>query len=401
MIREKLNEGYKKIYSLVENSMTNEVYPTIKSQFNKFEYEVDDELSYIMREHRMQNSPAIRRNIESIIEESKYQLNREIAKSRDQILEACKELYRGIIDVVNSQLSPRQKKSAITNLFGEYDSKVKSIYSKTQNMEFELFSELDRYARRNFGDNENLYYDIKDYFRRTERRVVDIYSESITEVLRKSTNMIAQDLQEHIIPYLKEEKTKEQKDQQLEQMKNDKNYNFYLKTQVFAASIGLINENDMPDMTDLDVQLYENYSKQIENIQSITNQIVSGLDQELKKGTSDLNSKLSRVLTKVGAYLTACSKKDFSEGIFNEYIEEFSSNNNLSPQYQKYLKELAQGMSEKYNAYVNERLNNIFQETMEIIKQQIKVAKYDQAVANITAGTINPGDEAPNQGPKF
>ena len=131
MIREKLNEGYKKIYSLVENSMTNEVYPTIKSQFNKFEYELDDELSYIMREHRMQNSPAIKRNIESIIEESKYQLNREIAKSRDQILEACKELYRGIIDVVNSQLSPRQKKSAITNLFGEYDSKVKSIYSKT------------------------------------------------------------------------------------------------------------------------------------------------------------------------------------------------------------------------------------------------------------------------------
>ena len=204
MIREKLNEGYKKIYSLVENSMTNEVYPTIKSQFNKFEYELDDELSYIMREHRMQNSPAIKRNIESIIEESKYQLNREIAKSRDQILEACKELYRGIIDVVNSQLSPRQKKSAITNLFGEYDSKVKSIYSKTQNIEFELFSELDRYARRNFGDNENLYYDIKDYFRRTERKVVDIYSESITEVLRKSTNMIAQDLQEHIIPYLKE-----------------------------------------------------------------------------------------------------------------------------------------------------------------------------------------------------
>ena len=79
MIREKLNEGYKKIYSLVENSMTNEVYPTIKSQFNK----LDDELSYIMREHRMQNSPAIKRNIESIIEESKYQLNREIAKSRD------------------------------------------------------------------------------------------------------------------------------------------------------------------------------------------------------------------------------------------------------------------------------------------------------------------------------
>lgn len=400
MIKEKLNDSYRRASSSISSAIDDEAYQSIRSQLNKFEYECADEISYIMRQNRMPNNPSVSRNIESMIEDSKYQLKRVIANTRDQILQACQELYRGIVGVVESTLSVNQKKAKIIGLFEDYKSNVKSIHLRVQNMEFELFSEIDRYARRNFGDYDNLYYDLKDYFRRTERRFNETYSEAISTAIRESTGKIGEDLAENIIPYIKEEQKKEDKEEKLEEMKKDNNYTFQLKTLHFAACVGLPTIGEVADISDLDIKLYENYRKYTDSIQKRSDRLIAQIDQEIKNDSPDLKSKVSSIIAKNSSSISSYTNYDFSEGAFMEYVAELKANYTFGPNYTKFLDEAAQDMTAKYNLFVTECIIKIFKDTYGYLQQKIRSIKNSQTKTTPTTGTVSNGDEAP-QGPKL
>ncbi len=400
MVREKLNDAYRQIYTLIENYMSDELYTSTRSQVNKFEMNFEDELSYFLRQAGIQNSSSIRRNIESIVEDSHYQIKREIAQCREQLQEACRDFYSSVAHILTTKLEPSQKKVKIEMIYEDYKTKLRSIHRRSQSVEFELFSELNSYFRRNFGDNENLYDDIRSYLRNSERRFVETYSDNLVNVLNVSTKRIGQDLQEHVIPFLKADKEKSEKDDVLEQMKNDPNYKFKFKNMSLAAIIKAATQKEV-DITELDLKLYETYNKIMDFYRRITDKCVATIVDKLNSGSPDASVVINNILEKINIDISTNKTKDFTNGAYKNFMQEFIDEHGYGQKAQEYLMSLVPGMESKYNTFLNNSINEILKETLVIISKHIKAAQYDRAVSEINNGTIVPDGEQPPSGPKF
>ncbi len=400
MTKEKLNEAYRKLYGMIETYMSDELYASTRSQINKFEMNLEDELSYFFRQAGIQNSFSIRRNIESIIEESHYQIKREIAQCRDLLQEASRNFYSGVANVLTTNLEPPQKKAKVEILFENYKTQLRSLHRRSQNVEFELFSALNTYFIRNFGDNENLYDDIKSYLRNYERRFVDTYSENLVNVLNVSTKRVGEDLQEYVIPLLISDKEKSEKDELLEQMKNDPNYKFKFKNMPLAAIIKAATQKEV-DITNLNLELYEIYNKTMDFYRRITDKCVTTIVEKLNNGSPDAPVVVNNILEKINIEISTNKTKDFTNGAYKNFMQEFIGEHGYGPKDQKILMSLVPGMESEYNAFLKNSINEILKETLLIISKYIKAAQYDRAVSEINNGTIVPDGEQPPSGPKF
>ena len=402
MVRQNLENGYQTIDSLVDNSME-EVYFNIKRFLNKFEDNFGDELSFMMRGRDQYVVQRSKKKIEEIVDEHKYQFKREIARYSNQILEACQELYRGMIAVIESDLPLDEKKNSIDKLIFEYTYTGKSLMTRSRNQEFEMFDELDRYFRRSLDEDEILYYDIKSCLNRAKSNFSEEFSSAIGAIISAPTHQLRSDVKDHLEVYFREEfekaSIKDQKqEQRIEAMQNDSGYKFNQRVSLFASNVGLILSEKL-DTTDLSLQLYEIYQKNIKPIEEISSQIVSFIDKAFEKGVSELNSSASASLNNFFGVIQKLNNVDFSGDVFEKFIQQVVGGKTLSPKVKEFFDALVKTSKNEYNSFMHTRLSEICQYTLDSVNRYYKyMLAHKTKIDGEAYG--GPGEEVPS-GPKM
>lgn len=217
MINNELKNSYKKLCFYVEEMISHEILKNIKRKMNNFQNVLEYEVSYFKNRSKDPSSFfGVGNNIINIIYNEYYPIERKTTKYSELILEECKILYVYILKIINENSSKEEKIMTIKKYKDVFDEKIRIIFGRVKNQNFELFDELIYYFGRGYFD-DNIYYGMKEIIVRQQYNFAEFYSLLFNELLKKINKRIETDIENLVVPYIKTEF--EQKEEKVEQDK--------------------------------------------------------------------------------------------------------------------------------------------------------------------------------------
>lgn len=409
MIQDELNQRYKKLISFIEREISDELLKNVQKQLNNSAYNLEEQIDYCIRNYGMPIDSNLRkRNIEQIIEDGIYPLKKKLTQYRDLMTDACKEFYTGLLDVVQRAGTKEEKFKLAQRYIDGFNEKARSILRKSQNEEIEFYDELDTYFRRNLGD-DNFYYEIKDHLKRDQNKFVNFYGQSIDTLMKSTTKLIGEDIQNLVVPHIqKEAKLAEEKQKEQVEVKQNENTDVSSNTSVEETKAEKTNTFDYDALAKKYANKNSFFDAEIKQfvqiIESITNKEVKflfGHNLSMKLYTSWLDSKneieiysnkiidniammyqmkqenrileSNKLLDNYSAYIENYKQKDYANNGFGDAVELIINSNSLNQQEIDNLRKLADEYKTKYNLFIQSKINDMYNKSLETVKRHFDI----------------------------
>ena len=402
MIEYELNDAYRKLINTVDREFDEDVFSSVSKKLNGMFDKIKEQVDYCIRFDRISPDFNIRqRDIEDIIENSKYSYKKIIAKYKEEVVEACKNLYTAMQEIIRTSATNDEKNKLIARYIDEYKFSISSIHKKSQNYSIELYDDLDVYFRRNSG-NDDIYYEMKDFLKRDKEKFVEFYSETIKSVLVIANKKLVADLENIVLPHLnKEEKVEEEKKEQIEKEAPIQNqvpnvitntetkenvasnqekvskYSFKQDAKMFVNTVKIIIKKDIPEWmerqlaSELDHILYPNYAK----VDQMGMEIALKIQQLRKTDRNNYVNDSYQLLEDYYIFYDNFKKQEYDNNLFNSFLFDTLHINveNLNQQEREVLTNLINQYKKNFNAFLFSKIDEIYYKNTNYIKNNFGV----------------------------
>lgn len=402
MIEYELNGAYRKLINTVDREFDEDVFSSVTKKLNGMFDKIKEQVDYCIRFDRISPDFNIRqRDIEDIIENSKYSYKRIISKYKEEVVEACKNLYTAMQEIIRMTATKDEKNKLIARYIDVYKSSISSIHKKSQNYSIELYDDLDIYFRKNSG-NDDIYYEMKDFLKRDKEKFIEFYSETIKSVLIIANKKLVADLENIILPHLnKEEKIEEEKQEQVEketpiqnQARNTIGFteteeevanaqekvspnSFKPHTKLFVNTVKLMIKKDLPEWmerqlaSELDHILYENYIK----IDQMGMDITLKIQQLRNADRENYVNGAYQLLENYYIFYDNFKKQEYDNNLFNSFLVDILHINveDLNQQEREMLTNLINQYKKNFNSFLFNKIDEIYNKKTNYIKTNFGV----------------------------